>query len=149
MSLAGKRENKRTGARGNRSQAHAAGVERSCQRYAKQIKSTSNEVMMIKGNQNELQPNDLTRAKQSAVPRSRMRNERRTIRARICLRGMRSNHQRPVNSGSEGFSGARFGAPGGFADHGEIGRDAEVASAPVAQLGHHGDEFVASSAQAV
>ena len=52
-------------------------------------------------------------------------------------------------SGGEGFSGAGFGARRGFADHGEIGRDAQVAGAPVAQLGHHGDEFITGFGEAV
>lgn len=52
-------------------------------------------------------------------------------------------------SGGDGFSGVGFGALRGFADHGEIGRDAEVASAPVAQVGHHGDEVVASLGEVV
>ena len=52
-------------------------------------------------------------------------------------------------SGGEGFSGAGFGARRSFADHGEIGRDAEVAGAPVAHVGHHGDEVVTGFGEVV
>ena len=38
---------------------------------------------------------------------------------------------------------------GRSADHREIWRDAEIAGAPVAKLGHHGDKFVASFGEVV
>ena len=52
-------------------------------------------------------------------------------------------------SGGDGFSGVGFAARRSFADHGEIGRDAEVAGAPVAHGGHHGDEVVTGFGEVV
>src|SRR5712672_2594505 len=68
-----------------------------------------------------------------------------TTRQRFRLADLRVR----IRLGGEGFFGAGLGARQGFANHGEIGRDAEVAGAPVAQLGHHGDEFVAGLGEVV
>ena len=52
---------------------------------------------------------------------------------------------RGEDSGGDGFSGAGFGA----ADHWKVGRNAKIASAPMAHVSQHGNEVIAGFGEVV